>query len=220
MGAFHQTVKRTPRRLFFISSGNPTAQWADKRFPSLFFPRMSGTFLVSRGVGVFGADASTDAVNPFSEAYAIANNMRVASLSIAAYEYALFTCRQRPILTCDPAISSLSLLNFGFIGVRVNVGKKQVMLGRTDRILIGTHRFWNSLGLLLFILIRYIQITSSGTITHMHCRYTSVIVLFTSNFGFFYHHFTPKACSYYFYVTPVFKGTSLLPCRVWVSKAE
>jgi hypothetical protein len=48
---------------------------------------MSGTFLVSRGVGVFGTDASTPAVNPFSEAYAIANNMRIASLSIAAYEY-------------------------------------------------------------------------------------------------------------------------------------
>jgi hypothetical protein len=32
--------------------------------------------------------------------------------------------------------------------------------------------------------------------------------MFTSNFGFFYHHFTPEACSYYCYVAPVFKGTS------------
>ena len=34
-----------------------------------------------------------------------------------------------------------------------------------------------------------------------------MIVMFTSNFGFFHHHFTPKACSHYCYVTPVFKGT-------------
>jgi hypothetical protein len=48
---------------------------------------MSGTFLVARGVGVLVTDASTTALNPTDEVMAIANNLRVASLSIAAYEY-------------------------------------------------------------------------------------------------------------------------------------
>jgi hypothetical protein len=48
---------------------------------------MSGTFLVSRGVGVLATDASTTALNPTDEALAVANNLRIASLSIAAYEY-------------------------------------------------------------------------------------------------------------------------------------
>jgi hypothetical protein len=48
---------------------------------------MSGTFLVSRSVGVLVTDASTTALNPTDEAMAIANNLRVASLSIAAYEH-------------------------------------------------------------------------------------------------------------------------------------
>ena len=68
-------------------------------------------------------------------------------------------CRQCPILTqlnCGPAISSLSLLNFGFTGVRVDVGEKQVMPGRTDRVLTVTYRFCNSVGFILFILIRYV----------------------------------------------------------------
>jgi len=38
-----------------------------------------------------------------------------------------------------------------------------------------------------------------------------MIVMFTSNFGFFHHHFTPKVCSHYCYVAPVFKGTGLVP---------
>jgi hypothetical protein len=54
--------------------------------PSLF-PRMSGTFLASRGDMSFTTDASTTTINPTDVAYAIANNLRVASLSIAVYEY-------------------------------------------------------------------------------------------------------------------------------------
>jgi hypothetical protein len=42
---------------------------------------MSGTFLVSQGVDT---DASTAAVDPV--AFTIANNLRIASLSVAAYE--------------------------------------------------------------------------------------------------------------------------------------
>ena len=47
---------------------------------------MSGTFLVSRGVGVLVTDAAT-VLNPTNGALTVANNLRVASLSIAAYEY-------------------------------------------------------------------------------------------------------------------------------------
>jgi hypothetical protein len=46
---------------------------------------MSGTFLVSRGVDVLVTDAMT-ALNPSNGALTVANNLRVASLSIAAYE--------------------------------------------------------------------------------------------------------------------------------------
>lgn len=48
---------------------------------------MSGTILVSGGVRVHVADVSTTALDPTNEALAVANNLRVASLSIAAYEY-------------------------------------------------------------------------------------------------------------------------------------
>ena len=47
---------------------------------------MSGTFLVPRGA-VFVTDASTAVLNPTDEAIAVANNLRIASLSIAVYEY-------------------------------------------------------------------------------------------------------------------------------------
>ena len=57
-------------------------------------------------------------------------------------------------------------------------------------------------------------------LTHMLCRYSSMIVMLTSNFGFFYHHFTPKACAHYCYVAPVFKGTGPVPCRAWALEAE
>ena len=47
---------------------------------------MSGTFLVSRGVEVLATDAAAT-LNPTDVALAVANNLRIASLSIAAYEY-------------------------------------------------------------------------------------------------------------------------------------
>ncbi|KAF8494455.1 hypothetical protein F5888DRAFT_1847676 [Russula emetica] len=116
---------------------------------------MSGTFLASRGVRVFATDTSATALNPTGEAYAIDNNLRVASLTIAAYDF----------LITLPA---------------------EIRLYRSSN--------RRSLGFILFILIRY----------------TSVIVLFTSNFGFFYRHFTPNGCSYYCYVAPVFKVIQLM----------
>ena len=48
---------------------------------------MSGTFLVSRGVGTLVTDVSATDINPTSGALAVANNLRIASLSIAVYEY-------------------------------------------------------------------------------------------------------------------------------------
>ena len=48
---------------------------------------MYGTIFVSRGLAVHVADVSTTALDPTGEALAVANNLRVASLSIAAYEY-------------------------------------------------------------------------------------------------------------------------------------
>jgi len=46
-----------------------------------------------------------------------------------------------------------------------------------------------SLGLILFVLIRY----------------SSIVVIVVSNTGFFYHHFTPESCARYCYLAPVFK---------------
>ncbi len=51
-------------------------------------PRMSGTTLVSRAFGIQVVDVSTTNINPTEGAFAVANNLRIASLSIAAYEYA------------------------------------------------------------------------------------------------------------------------------------
>ena len=51
------------------------------------FPHMSGTSLVSRGVGVLATDVSATSIDPTQGALAVANNLRIASLSIAAYEY-------------------------------------------------------------------------------------------------------------------------------------
>ena len=75
---------------------------------------------------MFASDVSTTAVNPTDVAFAIANNLRVASLSIAAYEYVTSYVSPTPHAdsTCGPAISSLSPLKFDFIGVRTDVGKR------------------------------------------------------------------------------------------------
>jgi len=38
----------------------------------------------------------------------------------------------------------------------------------------------------------------------------SIVVIVASNTGFFYHHFTPKICSHYFYLAPVFKAFQVM----------
>jgi len=38
------------------------------------------------------------------------------------------------------------------------------------------------------------------------CRYTSIVLLAISNFGYFYHGFSKEACLKYYLVAPAFKG--------------
>ena len=40
-------------------------------------------------------------------------------------------------------------------------------------------------------------------------RYVSIVLLAISNIGWFYHGFSPEACSKYYLVAPVFKGEAL-----------
>jgi hypothetical protein len=47
---------------------------------------MSGTFLLSRGFETFVVEASATTVDPSDEAIIVANNLRIASLTIAIYE--------------------------------------------------------------------------------------------------------------------------------------
>ncbi len=47
---------------------------------------MSGTFLLSRGSKTFVVDASATTVDPTDGAIIVANNLRIASLTIATYE--------------------------------------------------------------------------------------------------------------------------------------
>jgi hypothetical protein len=48
---------------------------------------MSGNIIVSRALGIPVVDVSTTSIDPTQGAFAVANNLRIASLSIAAYEY-------------------------------------------------------------------------------------------------------------------------------------
>ncbi|KAI0251006.1 hypothetical protein BJV78DRAFT_1215393 [Lactifluus subvellereus] len=104
-------------------------------------------------MGIF----ATNATNTIGDGpLTIANDLRVASLSIAAYDYLLTLLMEYRLYR-----SSAS-----------------------DRCML----------LILFILIRY----------------SSIMVLVSSNVGFFYHHFSPKSCHHYFRVTPIFKLIQLM----------
>ena len=114
---------------------------------------MSGTFLVSRGVRTLVTDVSATDINPASGALAVDNNLRIASLSIAVYEYVTIQVNVSATPHSDllaAAISSLSLLKFGYTRLRVDVGKKQVILGRADHILTGTQHIGFGIALALY----------------------------------------------------------------------
>jgi hypothetical protein len=48
---------------------------------------MSANVLMSRAFEMPVVDVSTSSIDPTQGAFAVANNLRIASLSIAAYEY-------------------------------------------------------------------------------------------------------------------------------------
>jgi hypothetical protein len=95
------------------------------------------------------------------------------------------------------------------------------MLGCEGCILIETGLL-NSLGFILFVLIRYakIDIVIGDTCSHIFCRYLSMVLIIVSNIGFFDHHFSPKACSHYTYVPPVFKGVVPVAYTIWTPDAD
>ncbi|KAH9996164.1 hypothetical protein BJV74DRAFT_295264 [Russula compacta] len=95
-------------------------------------------------------DVVAATANPSQGALATANNLRIASLSIAAYDYL-------------------------------------ITLPSEFRLYKSSSR--RSLGLILFVLIRY----------------SSIVILLVSNAGFFYQHFTPNICVHYCYIAPIFK---------------
>ncbi|KAH9978175.1 hypothetical protein BGW80DRAFT_798210 [Lactifluus volemus] len=51
---------------------------------------------------------------------------------------------------------------------------------------------------------------SSGLILFILIRYLSVVLVITSNVGFFYPHFTPQSCANYLYVNPVLRETQMM----------
>jgi len=104
-------------------------------------------------IGVVEAAATT--IYPSAGALAADNNLRIASLTMAAYDY----------LITLPA---------------------EYRLYKSSNC--------RSLGLILFVLIRY----------------TSIIVLVVSNVGFFYHGFTPELCDDYHLAAPALKVVQMM----------
>ena len=87
----------------------------------------------------------------------VSTNCRIASLSIAAYEYVIKSHLLPVVVTyVRPVISSLSLPKFGYTGPQVHVGKK-VSPGCEGRALVEWTILLDSLGFILFILIRYVN---------------------------------------------------------------
>ena len=60
---------------------------------------MSGNILVSRAFETPAVDVSTATIDPTRGAFAVANNLRIASLSIATYECVTSYVSSSPILT-------------------------------------------------------------------------------------------------------------------------
>jgi hypothetical protein len=135
-----------------------------------------------------------------------ATNLRVASLSIAAYEY-VSSCVSPPLSVTHirPAISLPFLWNIGCTSPIIETSKK--IAASFWRYSLDLYTLHTRLRLLiLFILIRHVCSTLSfETCSHRFCRYCSITVLVLSNVGFFYRHFSEKFCHHYFRVIPVFK---------------
>ena len=147
-----------------------------------------------------------------------ANNLRIASISIAAYEFVASSFLLTLLVTfIRPAFSPLSLPNSGYTRLQVGAGKEVILqdakIDLTEQI-CGTawvSSYSSSSGMLISIVVR--------ALAHLFCRYLSIIVITISNTGFFYQHFSPKACAHYAYIAPVFKGT-VLPYAVRTPEAD
>jgi hypothetical protein len=150
---------------------------------------------------------ATNTTATLSDGAAVTNaHLRVASLSIAAYEYVSGSVSLLIVTHIRPAISLPSLWNIGCIGPSIEAGKKTgASSWRYTSLDLDT--LHTRLRLLeLFILIRHVCSTLSFvTCSHRFYRYCSIIVMVLSNVGFFYHHFSPNICHRYYHVTPVFK---------------
>jgi hypothetical protein len=62
--------------------------------------------------------------------------------------------------------------------------------------------------------------TLSGTLTHVLCRYSSIILIIANMIGYFYNHFSPTVCSRYIYVGTIFKGMIPLPYTVQAPESD
>ena len=139
-----------------------------------------------------------------------ANNLRIASISVAAYEFVASSFLLTLLVTfIRPVFSLPSLPNSGYTRLQVGEGKEVVLqdakVDLTEDI-CGTawvSYYSSSSGMLVNIVAR--------AVAHLFCRYLSIIVITISNTGFFYHGFSPKVCAHYGYIAPVFKGTIPVP---------
>ena len=139
-----------------------------------------------------------------------ANNLRIASISVAAYEFVASSFLLILFVTFIwPVFSPRSLPNTGYTRLQVGAGKDVVLqdakidLTESIRVTAWVSYYSSSSGMLFDAVAR--------ALAHMFCRYLSIIVITISNTGFFYHHFSPKACAHYAYIAPVFKGTVTIP---------
>jgi hypothetical protein len=139
-----------------------------------------------------------------------ANNLRIASISVAAYEFVISRFLLTLLVTFIwPVFSPRSLPNTGYTSLQVGAGKEvtlqdaKIDLTESIRGTAWVSYYSSSSGMLNDIVVR--------ALAYLFRRYLSIIVITISNTGFFYHHFSPKACAHYAYVAPVFKGTVLAP---------
>jgi hypothetical protein len=94
-------------------------------------------------------------INPSQGAVTAATSIRIASMSIAAYEYAANCISLSIIIThVLPAISLPFHWNIGYTSLLINLGKKGDANSLRQAF---NRRTFDSLGLILFILIRHVS---------------------------------------------------------------
>jgi hypothetical protein len=102
-----------------------------------------------------GLLATITNINPSQGAIRTATSIRIASMSIAAYEYAANYISLSIIIThVLPAISLPSHWSIGYTSLLINLGKKGDANSPRQAF---NQRTSDSLGLILFILIRHVS---------------------------------------------------------------